>query len=76
MKIKKNRWRIAWKYRNGSNEGHGESIFTLEKGVAFAEHMNKIIPNVIHWVEAEDESFGLIKLYQGKHYFFTKNDGL
>lgn len=48
------RYVIAWKERNGSNKGRGETSFPKAIAEAIAETLNKEVPSVKHWIEPEE----------------------
>ena len=48
-------YRIAWIYKPTEFTGHGDYIFTYEKAVEFASHMNEKHPDMRHWVEQQKD---------------------
>lgn len=45
------KFRISWKYRDGSKKGHGEPIFNMKEATETAKIMNGKVPYVLHWAE-------------------------
>jgi hypothetical protein len=43
--------RVAWEYRDGSKNGHGQPIFTFDEAESIAAKMNAEYPEILHWPE-------------------------